>query len=387
MNETARTAARAGPGLAQIFAACGTTLTHSLTQKRAVEAITTCRTAHQGGHVRECPTCGHQEVFYNSCRNRHCPKCQGIAQDRWLEGQKVALLPVEYHHVVFTVPEALNPVFLSAPRIAYGLLFEAVAETLQEVAANPRHLGATIGFTAILHTWTQTLAYHPHIHCIVPGGGLAPSGRWESARRGFLFPVRVLSALFRGKLLTKLEAAMAAKRLPGRAPGDRAALVEAARTPWVVFSKPPAAGAGQVLTYLSRYTHKIAISNSRIVSFDGTTVRFKYRDRADHNRKKIMALDAGEFARRFLLHVVPRGFMRIRHYGFLANACRAALEDCRKALNASPQLAPVLTWRERRIAIGEGDPLRCRLCRSDVPVVISWLGPPTRNRFVQGGWP
>ena len=306
--------------------------------RRILTALSCCRTASLGGHVQRCDHCRHQRIAYNSCRNRHCPKCQASACARWMEARAGELLPVEYFHVVFTLPDAFNTLALANRRVVYGVLFDAVAQTLLKVAANPRHLGAKIGFLAILHTWGQNLSLHPHVHCVVPGGGLAPDGKWVACRAGFFLPVRVLSKVFRGKFIDRLKQAHASKPLHGIA--DDAALntlIHAScATDWVVYAKPPFGSPAQVLKYLARYTHRIAISNRRLLSMDDRTVTFGYKDYAHGNRPRTMTLDAAEFLRRFLLHAVPSGFMRIRHFGLLANRLRTAnLKRCR-ALLASP---------------------------------------------------
>jgi hypothetical protein len=330
-----------------------------------------CRTAALGGHISACDACGHQDIAYNSCRNRHCPKCGALDQARWIERQERAVLPVEYHHVVFTVPDVLGPLFRADRRRAYRLLFAAAAETLTEVAANPRHLGAQIGFTAILHTWTQQLRYHPHIHCIVPAGGLAPTGRWRNGRKGFFLPVAVLAKVFRGKLLRQLEWAF------GDDLNAREALHQAARKRWVVHSKPPVAGAEQVMRYLGRYTRRTAISNARILDFADGQVTFAYRDRAEGNRKKTMTLPAHEFLRRILLHVLPTGFVRIRHYGFLANANRAkAIAICREQLGApTPEPPKSEPWQELLSRLTGRDFTRCAACRQGHMVRVDFVAP------------
>lgn len=339
-------------------------------QARAARAITICRTGTLGGHVRQCDACGHREVSYNSCRNRHCPKCQGLEEIRWREAQEQLLLPIAYHHVVFTTPDALHRLFLDRPRLGYGLLFSAVAETLNEVALRPRNLGARIGFTAVLHTWTQTLAFHPHIHCVVTGGGLHPDGtRWVHARPRFLFAVRILSRLFRAKLLHRLELALEKGKFR-IAPSDaRALLRRGANKEWVVYSKPPFAGPRSVLSYLARYTHRIAISNSRLLSLRDGRVTFRWRDRANGDRVRTMTLDAKEFLRRYLLHVVPGGFMRVRHYGLLANASRKeSLARCRALLDVKPvAIEPDRseeTWQALLERITGRDPSRCPRCKA-----------------------
>jgi hypothetical protein len=304
-------------------------------QARVVRAILNCRTAVLGGHLQRCDRCDHREIAYNSCRDRHCPKCQGSQQFRWLEAQQQHLLPIEYHHVVFTVPDTLHTLFRANPRRCYNLLFATVAETLQDVARNPRNLGATIGFSCVLHTWTQTLLFHPHIHCIVTGGGLDPDRRrWIASRRGFLFPVRILAQLFRAKLLHKLESGLNDGTLCSNDIDPHARLRVAARKNWVVYSKPPFAGPRQVLRYLGRYTHRVAISNHRLVALDHDRVTFRWNDRARNKPKRLMTLDVQEFLRRFLLHVLPSGLMRIRHYGLLANPTRREhLARCRQLID------------------------------------------------------
>lgn len=358
--------------LADLFRAyAGQLESLSAQQRRVVRAITTCRTAALGGHVQECDHCGHREISYNSCRNRHCPKCGGLQEARWVQARRADLLPVEYFHVVFTVPDALHPLFLANPKIGYDLFFRAVAETLQEVALNPRNLGARIGFTAVLHTWTQRLLYHPHIHLIVPGGGLSPDGgRWIRARRGFFLPVRILSKVFRGKLLSTLEAAIEKGTLFSNRPQARCLLWKAAQKNWVVYSKRPFAGPDQVLRYLGRYTHRIAISNERLVSVENDRVSFRWKDRADGDVTKVMSLDAVEFLRRFLLHVLPNGLVRIRHYGFLANAIRARqISRCRQLLNApapeasSPGESIPETWQDLLLRLTGRDVLSCPRCK------------------------
>lgn len=304
----------------------------SVDESKVVQDIIECRTPVLGGHKHQCDHCDHHANLYNSCLNRHCPKCQSLNQTRWLEARQKDLLPVEYFHVVFTIPNVLHVLFRANPKRCYNLLFAAVRETLQQVAANPEQLGAQIGFTAVLHTWTQTLLYHPHVHCIVPGGGLDDT-RWISCKPGYLLPVPILSLVFRGKLLSKFEKAINKGEIQSADKNPRNILQEAARPSWVVYSKAPFAGPKQVLRYLGRYTHRIAISNYRLVSMQGRQVTFRYKDRADDNKEKLMTLDAVDFIYRFLLHVMPKGFMRIRHFGFLANAVRKqSLAKCRQYL-------------------------------------------------------
>ena len=316
----------------------------STDQRRALKDLALCRTAALGGHVEECDQCGQQRIAYNSCRNRHCPKCQALARARWLADRAKELLPVEYFHVVFTLPDDLAPICLQNPRIVYNLLFRAAAQTLLQVAADPKHLGANIGFLTVLHTWGQNLHLHPHLHCVVPGGGIAPDdSRWVSCRPGFFLPVRVLSRLFRGKFLAFLDEAFQDRQL--RLHGQLQGLAEAKAfqelldklraKEWVVYAKRPFGGPEQVLKYLARYTHRVAISNHRLLKMEDDKVYFRYKDYADDHAQKVMALDAMEFMRRFLQHVAPTGFMRIRHFGFLANRFRAEkLRRCRQLLQS-----------------------------------------------------
>jgi ribosomal protein L37AE/L43A len=311
-------------------------------QRRALDDLTACRTAALGGHVLECPGCGHQEVSYNSCGNRHCPKCQATAAARWLETQAADLLDTPYFHVVFTLPGALGPVALGNPRAVYGLLMRAAAKTLLEVAANPKYLGAEVGVLSVLHTWGQNLTLHPHVHCVVTGGGLSPDeSRWIAGRDDFFLPVRVLSRVFRGKFLAGLRTAFQRGRL--RFPGRSAALArpgrfdrliaQTVRTEWVVYAKPPWGGPATVLKYLARYTHRAAISNHRLVGLADGQVSFRWKDYAHGGRRGTMTLTAVEFVRRFLMHVLPMGFVRVRHCGLLANRHRREkLARCRELL-------------------------------------------------------
>jgi hypothetical protein len=325
-------------------------------QRRALDDLTACRTAALGGHVLGCPQCGHQEMSYNSCGNRHCPKCRATAAARWLEAQAADLLDTPYFHVVFSLPAALGPVARCNPRCVYGLLMRAAAKTLLEVAADPKHLGAEVGILAVLHTWGQSLTLHPHVHCVVTGGGPAPDGsRWVAGRADFFLPVRVLSRVFRGKFLAGLRAAFRRRLL--RFPGHLAALArprrfdhliaQAVRTDWVVYATPPLGGAPTVvLKYLARYTHKTAISNRRLVGLEDGRVTFRWKDYAHGGRRSTLTLDAVEFVRRFLLHVLPAGFVRVRHYGLLANRCRhEKLTRCRELLGmaVTPPADPVPT--------------------------------------------
>jgi hypothetical protein len=334
--------------LADVIRRHGRTLGDDLPaeHRRILRALSSCRTAALGGHVETCDHCRHQRIAYNSCRNRHCPKCQATACARWVQDRAGEVLPVEYFHVVFTLPDTFNGLALANKRVVYGVLFDAVARTLKDVAASPKRLGAKIGFIGILHTWGQNLCLHPHVHCVVPGGGLSQDGaRWVTCRAGFFLPVRVLSKVFRGKFIDMLRHAHRATPLQGIASESALEhlLNSSVRSDWVVYAKPPFGGAGQVLKYLSRYTHRIAISNHRLAAMDERTVTFRWNDYAHGNRPRCTQLEAGEFLRRFLMHAVPSGFMRIRHFGFLANRVRGAnLERCRELLAATAALDPVL---------------------------------------------
>jgi hypothetical protein len=311
----------------------------SLGQLKVMSAIEQCRSAALGGHVLRCEGCGTDQVSYNSCRNRHCPKCQSGAAKRWLDARQADLLPVEYYHVVFTLPAPIADIAYQNKAVVYGLLFDVAAETLLRIAADPQHLGASIGATLVLHTWGSALTHHPHVHGIVPGGGLASDGkRWIACRPGFFLPVRVLSRLFRRRLLEELQRVHQAGKL--RFFGEHAALADAKafkawlaplrQCEWVVYAKRPFTGPQAVLAYLSRYTHRVAISNSRLITMDEHGVTFRWKDYRVKNgtkgrtRHKAMTLEPGEFMRRFLLHVLPTGFHRIRHYGLLANGSRKA---------------------------------------------------------------
>lgn len=318
----------------------------SLLQREIIDDLTACRTAALGGHRRECPECGHQLIAYNSCRNRHCPKCQGQKQAEWMTAQSKNLLDVPYFHIVFTLPQPLGPLSLQNKRLLYGLLMRRAADTLLRIARDPRHLGATIGFTAILHTWGQSLMHHPHVHCLVPAGGLSPDGkRWISARQGFFLPVRVLSRMFRGSYLAELNRLYEQGKLTLqgrlddlRPPNQWAQFLDQLRgIEWVVYAKPPFGSPQQVLKYLARYTHRVAISNRRLVSLNGGQVTFRYKDYRHGQCQRLMRLPAVEFIRRFLLHSLPKRFVRIRHYGLLANRVRQQnLERCRQLIGAKP---------------------------------------------------
>jgi Putative transposase/Transposase zinc-binding domain len=315
-------------------------------QLKAFRAIQNCRTLALGGHLDACPQCGYRAISFNSCRNRHCPKCQAQARERWLAARESELLPTHYFHVVFTVPHELNLLAQDNPRLFYHLLFTASAATLLQVAADPKHLGAEIGILSILHTWGQNLLAHPHIHCVIPAGGLsADQARWVPTRHAFFLPVKVLSRVFRGKFLAGLKRLYLRQKL--RCAGPCAPLAEEKqfrqllrrlhRQDWVVYAKPAFGGPRQVLRYLGRYTHRVAISNHRLLAFDGERVTFRWKDYAHGNQQRLMTLAGTEFLRRFFLHVLPKGFVRIRHFGFLANRSRAPrLKLCRQLLATDP---------------------------------------------------
>jgi hypothetical protein len=363
---------RRGPQYRQIHAGA-----LSRAQRRAMSAIELCRTAALGGHIEQCDTCGNQRITYNSCRHRACPKCQSLARAQWLERRRAELLPeVEYFHVVFTLPEPVAALAYQNKRMLYDVLFRTSAETLRTIAADPKHLGAQIGFLSVLHTWGQNLLHHPHVHCVVPGGGIAPDGeRWIACRPGFFLPVRVLSRLFRRLFLEQLHRAFDAGGLRFGGQFERlrdpqafaAWLAPAAQAEWVVYAKPPFGGAQQALDYLGRYTHRVAISNNRLLRFDGDSVLFRWKDYRHEARHRTMTLAADEFIRRFLLHVLPDGFKRIRSYGWLANCHRAAqLATCRRLLGVEQPVAALPTpgedYRDRYLRL-TGRSLRdCPVC-------------------------
>jgi hypothetical protein len=364
---------------------------------RTMRAIERCRTAELGGHVDECDCCGHIRISYNSCRNRHCPKCQFLKKEKWLEDRKEDLLPIPYFHVVFTIPAKLNPIALRNKRVFYNILFRSVSETLFELSGDPKHLGGQIGFICILHTWGQNLMDHPHIHCIVTGGGLSRNAtRWLSFRKRFFIPVKVLSRLFRGKMLFHLKKSWEKGEL--KFPGaitelqDQSAVLlnGLSQMEWVVYSKPPFKDAEALIDYLGRYTHRIAIGNHRILKMEDGHVFFSWRDYADGNKKKLMKLEASEFIRRFLLHVLPEKFVKVRYYGLLANRksdtmlsrCRRLLADPNEPRNGSvPE-----TWQEFLLRVCGLDLLTCPFCKKgrmikkEVILPVRCNGPPYERR-------
>lgn len=361
----------------------------SVAQRRVMHAIEVCRTAVLGGHLERCDQCGHERNAYNSCADRHCPKCQSLARAEWLENRRSELLNTQYFHVVFTLPEQIAPIAYQNKKVVYGILFRATAETLRTIAADPKHLGAEIGFFAVLHSWGQNLLHHPHLHCVVAGGGLSPDGtRWISCRPGFFLPVRVLSRLFRRLFLEYLIKAFDAGKLdffsslePLR---ERGAffrhLAPTRATEWVVYAKRPFAGPEQVLDYVGRYTHRVAISNNRLLDIDGGKVTFRYKDYRHDSQQKTMTLDADEFIRRFLLHVLPDGFQRIRYYGFLGNRYREQkLARCRQLLGMPtcepPALEATQDYRDRYEELTGNSLRECPACHHGCMVTVAILPP------------
>lgn len=356
-----------------------------LSHLRVMRAVERCRTAALGGHLQQCDACGFEHPAYNSCRNRHCPKCQSLAKARWLEKQKLELLPVGYFHLVFTLPHELNRLILVNKKPLINILFKAVSETLLEFART--HLGGTLGLTTVLHTWDQTLLDHFHLHCLVCAGALSgDQHRWIPARKNFLFPVKALSLVFRGKFLQFLKKAFDQKKL--LFPGQSAPLADAGtftlllktlrQKTWVVYAKKPFASPDSVLDYLARYTHRVALSNDRILSTHNGEVTFSYRDRKNHNQRNVMRLQTEEFIRRFLLHVIPKGFMRVRHFGFLANNAKERLSKCRQLLGLLPALPkpPQRSTHELMLALTGIDLTRCPRCRKGTLIFRAQLPTP-----------
>jgi len=353
----------------------------SAQQLRAFRDICACRTAALGAHIEQCDTCSQQIIAYDSCRNRHCPKCQSTARDKWLTAQAAELLPVPYCHVVFTLPQELSPLALQNPRVVYGMLFRAVSETLLTIAADPRRLGAQIGFLSVLHTWSQKMLHHPHLHCLIPAGGLSlDRSRWIRCRRRFFLPVKVLGSLFRGKFLAFLDAAYRKKQLhlfgplaylQDPAEFDRF-LLRLRSLHWVVYAKPPFGGPEHLIKYLARYTQRVAISNGRLLEMRDGQVTFRWRDSADGNQQKRMTLDAVEFIRRFLLHVLPPGFVKIRHFGFLANRNRReGLALCRSLLPPPPPPVSTLLTETQHRAVER----KCPFCKTGTLHLIDRIPP------------
>jgi hypothetical protein len=350
-------------------------------QHKVFRALGQCRTAALGGHLEACNRCGHRRAVYHSCRNRHCPKCQTLAQADWLEARRADLLPVDYFHVVFTLPHEIRPLALYRPRVIYALLFHAATDTLATFARDPRYFsadtGGTLGITAILHTWGQNPSLHPHLHCVVTGGALASNGENFVAPRhkGFLFPVRALAKVFRAKFLEGLQQAFERGKLDQDTAVAKLCNKLRNRN-WVVYAKPPFAGPESVLAYLGAYTHRIAISNPRILNLEKGCVAFRYRDYAEGRKQKILRLDIDEFIRRFLLHVLPKSFVRIRHYGLLANRSRRQkIAHCRALLSAPEPEEPVKqTLPEKLLRLTSIDIQQCPVCQQGRMVAVAEIG-------------
>jgi len=363
------------PELADIFRQYGENYqrTHRLSasQQKVMRAVSVCRTQELGGHLDRCESCGFERPAYNSCRNRHCPKCQSLAKAQWLEKQTSELLPVGYFHLVFTLPHELNRLVLAHKKIGLSLLFKAVSETLLQFGQT--RLQGTLGIIAVLHTWDQTLKAHVHLHCLIPAGALSlDHRRWISARKNFLFPVKALSQVFRGKFLALLQQACD----KGKIPAANNEIKASRQKSWVVYAKKPFGSAQTVLDYLGRYTHRVALSNDRILQVQDGEVTLSYRDRRDGDRKKTITLEAQEFICRFLLHVLPQGFMRIRHFGFLANRSKKqALGRCRKLFDLDPVLppSPFLSAKDLLLKIIGVDLSRCPSCREGTMIVVGDL--------------
>jgi hypothetical protein len=384
--------------VADIFRECGAQYRQihgssmSRDQRRAMRAIEVCRTAFLGGHIDVCDCCGRERNSYNSCRNRNCPKCQSLAKAKWLEARMAELLPTSYYHVVFTVPEEVASVIFQNKKGLYTILFRAASETLRAIAADPKHLGAEIGFLAVLHSWTQTLLFHPHLHCVVPGGGFSSDySQWIYCREGFFLPVRVLSRLFREKFLFYLKQTYERGKLQLFADLQSLAAPKAFRSflhrnresEWVVYAKPPFAGPARVLDYLGRYTHRVAISNNRLVAFKDNKVTFQWKDRKNHDRTRTMTLDAHEFIHRFLMHILPKGFVKIRYFGFLSNRHRRdRLSLCRQLLNAPPpEIDPQLVdWKTRYQALTGTSLDICPFCHQGRMRLLQILPPLWKQR-------
>jgi len=373
------------PGIADIFRDhCNKLSSLSKDQYKVINSIISCKTEKLGGHAYRCDTCGKIEIFYNSCRNRHCPSCQYGAKERWVALREAELLPVPYFHLVFTVPDLFYEIALQNKKIFFNLLFKTSSETLKEIAQNTRNLGASIGFISILHTWTQKLFFHPHIHCVVPGGGISPNkDKWISSKKKFFLPVRILSKVFRGKFLSALESVYQNKSLTFlneihlyKNPDIFKTLLKKAATKnWVVYSKKPFGGPKQVFKYLGKYTHRVAISNYRIISYNKSTVTFWWKDRKHGNQKKCLTISVIDFMKRFLLHILPSGFMKIRHYGILGNPCKKKnLELCMILIGINDknqcEKNAVDTHEDLKIEL-----FICPYCRKGIMILINEISP------------
>jgi hypothetical protein len=350
-------------------------------QYKVMHHLEMCRTAALGGHLDHCDECDHERISYNSCRDRHCPKCQFLKKEKWLENRLSDFLPINYFHVVFTIPSELNTLMLNNQKILYDLFFSCVSETLKEISSDKKFLGANIGFIIVLHTWGQNLLYHPHIHCIVTGGGLSDSkDKWISSKNKFLFPIKVLGSLFCGKFLSYLEKEYFNKSLKTNlSKKDFKKLLDLLyQKNWVVYSKPPFKRPETVFEYLARYTHRIAISNHRIIAIKDDHVLFKWRDYADNNKEKVMSLHAHEFIRRFLLHVLPKGFVKIRHYGLFCNRNRKQLlTTVRTILKVTHEshIKNVESWKELYLRITGNDIDFCPVCKNGTMIIVKELEP------------
>jgi hypothetical protein len=356
--------------------------------KGVLHALSVCRTAELGGHVDQCEDCGYIRVSYNSCRNRHCPKCQIVNKERWIMAREADLLPVGYFHVVFTLPDCLNPLCQKHPKALYDLLFRSVRDTLFVFAADPKHLGAEIGYISVLHTWGQTLTLHPHLHCIIPAGGITVKGNWKQARSkgNFLFPVKALSKVFRAKFRDGLL--QVAKDAGFEVSSELLRTMH--QSNWVVYAKEPFAGPKQVIEYLGRYSHRVAISNHRFVSIDDGKITFRYKDYRHGNKQKLMTLEATEFLRRFCLHILPTRFVKIRHYGFLSSRKKAAelpvLLGKSVETNQKSEPAPKLSWQEVCRQRLNYDPEVCPCCHTGHMKTIEIIlprSPPVASKILQ----
>ena len=393
--------ALSGPEVADVFRRYGNAYRERhdaalpTAQRRVMTAIERCRTAALGGHVDQCDQCGHQRISYNSCRNRHCPKCQSLARAEWLEDRRAEILDTQYFHVVFTVPEEIAVIAYQNKEVVYGILFRMAAETLRTIAADPRHLGAEIGFFTVLHTWGQNLLHHPHLHCVVTGGGLSPDGsRWIACRTGFFLPVKVLSRLFRRLFVEALEKAFDTGELQFFAAlaslRDRDVfrrhLAPVRQADWVVYAKPPFAGPDQVLDYVGRYTHRVALSNDRLLDIEDGKVCFRWKDYRQNSRRKTMTLDAEEFIRRFLLHVLPDRFQRIRYYGLLGNRHRGEKLALCRALMGMPEPETddmVKDYRDRCEELTGVSLWECPVCRHGRMIQVEVLEPGAPRPLIQ----
>jgi len=362
-------------------------------QRRVMTAIELCRTAALGGQIEQCDQCGQQRICYRPCGNRHCPKCQSLARAEWIEDRQAELLNCEYFHVVFTVPDKIAAIAYQNKEVVYNILFQATAETLRTIAADPKHLGAEIGFFAVLHSWGSNLMHHPHLHCVVPGGGLSSDGtRWVPCRPGFFLPVRVLSRLFRRLFLERLQSAFDLQKLRFfsaleklRDPREFLRYLDPlSKSEWVVYAKPPFAGPEKVLDYVGRYTHRVAISHNRLLDIEDGQVSFRYKDYRDHSQQKTMSLSAEEFIRRFLLHVLPRGFHRIRYFGFLGNRHRQEkLDQCRQLLGMAVSELPsdphaAQDYRDRYETLTGTSLRQCPFCHRGHMIRVGEIEAPRR---------